>query len=332
MYISVKRATACLVLAMTLGLTACGQSEDFALKEYAPKSASSSIKAVSLGTSDSNSFDAKRVATQFPAGTKKVLVWYRWEGADKDSKVAIHWSMGNVSALQQGEAFGKESGTAAWVLEMGAGGDLPAAGYKVELLENGTIVTTIPFQVGAGGAAAPVALAQAQSEVDTVAEATLPAPADTPVAAAEPSAPLAPAVVPGAAAVLASADGERSGVRVEVTELKRSSGDTVNLKFVLINDSDAKFDFWGHYLGNDAIRTDYKGVGGVHLVDPVGKKKYLVVRDAEQKCMCSTEVADAAPKTRVNLWAKFPAPPADVQMVSIVIPHFSPMDDVSISQ
>lgn len=330
MHTSVKRATACLIFALALGLTACSPAEDFALKQYAPTSADASIKEVSLGTSDTNKFDDQRVATQFPAGTKKVLVWYRWEGADKDKEVAIHWSLDGTPVLQQGEALGKESGSAAWTLQLGAGGDLPSAGYKVELLENGAVVATIPFQVGGAGAAAPVVLAQATSPTSPD-DAPVPM-AEAPVPMAETPAPVAQAAAPTGPAVLASADGEKSGVRVEVTELKRSSGDTVNLKFVLINDSDEQFAFYGHYLGDSAVRSDHKSVGGVHLVDPAGKKKYLVVRDAEEKCVCSTDLADAKPKTRVNLWAKFPAPPAGVQKISIVIPHFSPMDDVPISQ
>lgn len=135
-----------------------------------------------------------------------------------------------------------------------------------------------------------------------------------------------------AATVLASAEGEKPGLRVEVTEFKRSSGDTVNLKFVLINDSDEHFSFSGGFLGEAGMGSDYRTIGGVHLVDPVGKKKYLVVRDAATKCVCSTEVQDVKPKARVNLWIKFPAPPADVQKFSIVVPHFSPMDDVPLSQ
>lgn len=324
---SVKQAVSCVVFTLVLGLAACGQAPDFALTEYAPKSSSASIKAVSLGTSDSNNFDSKRVATQFPAGTKKVLVWYRWEGADKDGKVAIHWTMDGAPVLQQGEAFGKESGSAAWILEMGAGGDLPPAAYKVELLENDAVVTTIPFQVGSAGAAPPVALVQ----VPATAANPSPAPADVPAPVAESPAAMAQAAAPSALAALASADGERSGARVEIIELKRSSGDTVSLKFVLINDSDGKFDFGSHYLGDGAVYSDYRSVGGVHLVDPAGKKKYLVVRDSESKCVCSTELATLEPKTRTNLWAKFPAPPVETQQVSIVVPHFSPMDDVPIS-
>ena len=148
----VKRAAACLLFLWVFGLSACGQAQDFALKEYAPKSPDASIKEVSLGTSDTNSFNAERVATEFPAGTKKVLVWYRWDGADKDKKVAIRWSLEGNVILEQGEAFGKTSGSAAWILAMGAGSGLPPGKYQVELFENESSVTTIPFQVTSASA------------------------------------------------------------------------------------------------------------------------------------------------------------------------------------
>lgn len=183
----------------------------------------------------------------------------------------------------------------------------------------------------------PPSDAVAPAPAQPVEPSTTPAPteamaSDATVAAGEPATTTSAAVTPAAATVLASADGEKAGVRVEVTELKRSSGDMVSLKFVLINDSAEDLNFGGGYLGQDGVASDYRTVGGVHLVDPVGKKKYLVVRDAETKCVCSTEMDNAKPKSRVNLWTKLPAPPADVQKVNIVIPHFSPMDDVPISQ
>jgi hypothetical protein len=126
--------------------------------------------------------------------------------------------------------------------------------------------------------------------------------------AAVPAAPAsAPAAaVAGALPAIATADGEKSGVRVEVTELKRSSGGTVNLKFAMINDSDAAVSFDYNFADKDHEVTDFGGIGGVHLVDPVGKKKYFV--------------------------AKFPAPPDDVQKISVMVPHFAPMDDVSLGR
>ena len=72
--------------------------------------------------------------------------------------------------------------------------------------------------------------------------------------------------------------------------------------------------------------------GGIHLIDPVGKKKYFVARDTEDKCVCSQKVADIPKGGRANVWAKFPSPPEDVTQLSIVIPHFSPLDDVPLSR
>jgi hypothetical protein len=141
------------------------------------------------------------------------------------------------------------------------------------------------------------------------------------------SAPVAQPATPGA---LASTDGEKAGTRIEIMELKRTSGGTVNLKFALVNNSDKRLGLPG-WLGDDKLTSDsYRSISGVHLIDPVNKKKYFVITDAEKKCVCSIEVADVDPGARVNLWAKFPAPPADVQKVSIEIPHFQPIDDVTI--
>jgi hypothetical protein len=77
---------------------------------------------------------------------------------------------------------------------------------------------------------------------------------------------------------------------------------------------------------------DFGSIGGVTLVDGANKKKYFVVRDTENTCLCSRELKDIPAKSRANVWAKFPAPPDDVQKISIVIPHFGPIDDVPISR
>ena len=141
-----------------------------------------------------------------------------------------------------------------------------------------------------------------------------------------------PKAGPASSAVLATADGESPGVRVEVTELKRVSGGTVNLKFVMINDSGKEVDFGYSFVDRSHDVVDFNSIGGVHLIDAAGKKKYFVVRDSEKKCVCSQGLKDLQPKGRTNLWAKFPAPPDNVEKISVVIPHFMPMDDVPIGR
>jgi len=134
------------------------------------------------------------------------------------------------------------------------------------------------------------------------------------------------------AAAIANADGERAGTRVDITELKRSGDNTLTLKFVMVNDSDKAIGF-GYDFGDKANEIkDHASIGGVTLVDSAGKKKYFVVRDTENNCLCSRDVKDITPGGRANLWAKFPAPPDDVQKISIVIPHFGPIDDAPISR
>ncbi len=154
--------------------------------------------------------------------------------------------------------------------------------------------------------------------------------AGTPAAAANANSADPSAAQPAAGPVLASTDGDKPGIRVEVVELKRTSGDTVNLKFTMINDSDQDMDF-GYDFGEGST-TDISTVAGAHLIDAAGKKKYFVVRDTENACLCSRGLKSIKPKTRANLFAKFPAPPDDVQKITVVIPHFIPMDDVPISR
>lgn len=132
-----------------------------------------------------------------------------------------------------------------------------------------------------------------------------------------------------APAVVATTDGEYPDVRAEVKELKRTSGNTITLKFVIINDSAERLDFGHNFVEKD---KGYGDIGGVHLIDAVGKKKYLVLRDTEDKCVCSAGMKSVEPGSRINLYAKFPAPPESVEKITIVIPHFIPMDDVPISK
>lgn len=162
-------------------------------------------------------------------------------------------------------------------------------------------------------------------------QAAAPAPAAATAAPAQPpSVAPAPQAAAPAKAALATAEGEKPGSRVEIQELKRVSGGTMMLRFALINEGDQTFSV-GYALGAGST-SDIATVGGVHLIEPVGKKKYLVVRDSENKCDCSRGVKDVAAKSRANLWARFPAPPENVEKIAVVVPTFSPMDDVPISR
>jgi hypothetical protein len=148
----------------------------------------------------------------------------------------------------------------------------------------------------------------------------------------EPPAPAPSTPPPPTAPIIASADGDTPGSKVEIHELKRTSGDTLTLRFSMVNSGDKAISFNYNFVEQGKDVVDFNSVGGVHLIDPVGKKKYFVVRDTEDQPSCSKGLRDLAPGGRSNLWSKFPAPPEGVQMISVVVPHFGPMDDVPIGR
>jgi hypothetical protein len=106
----------------------------------------------------------------------------------------------------------------------------------------------------------------------------------------------------------------------------------LTLKFAMVNDSAETLVFNYNYGDPQYSTIDFNTIAGVTLVDGTNKKKYFVVRDTENTCLCSRGLRDIPAKSRGNVWAKFPAPPDDVQKISIVIPHFGPIDDVAISR
>ncbi len=129
--------------------------------------------------------------------------------------------------------------------------------------------------------------------------------------------------LPAAAAELAG-QGQNPGSKVVVTSLTRDAGGTVTLRFQLANDGDAKVKTYG-------VLGQYFSLDAVSLIDAANKKKYLVVKDSEGKCLCSELKEDVNKGTRFNLWAKFPAPPAEVQKIGVIVPGFEPIESVPIT-
>ena len=120
--------------------------------------------------------------------------------------------------------------------------------------------------------------------------------------------------------------GEYPGITVAVQELK-SSSNALTLKFVMTNQS--KQEFAAYYTLHE---KEAHSVDGIHLIDPVGKKKYFVVRDSDGACLCSREIQGIAAGAQSVLWAKFPPPPDDVRKMTVEIPHFPPFEDVPVTR
>jgi hypothetical protein len=140
------------------------------------------------------------------------------------------------------------------------------------------------------------------------------------------------AVLPSGLAVAQDvlfAEGENPDIRIEVRDLKRGDGGVVTLRLRLVNGSGEPYDASCNMRepgGNDSCGE----FTGAYLLDAPNKKKYTVVRDSEKKCICSG-INAVEPGKKSNIWATYPAPPADVSKITVVVPLFEPIEGVPIT-
>jgi hypothetical protein len=153
-------------------------------------------------------------------------------------------------------------------------------------------------------------------------------------ATAAPQAPAGPVI---------DGEGVRSGWRFRFTidELKRS-GPTVivNAKIELLNgDDDDSWQIADAF--DDGVYQDLADGGsetghvfdGIALIDPQGRKKYLVARDSEGNCVCSNDLSDTFvnPGAPVTLQATLTAPPPTVKKVDVIVPRVKTFHDVPLT-
>jgi len=127
-------------------------------------------------------------------------------------------------------------------------------------------------------------------------------------------------------------DHEIEGVEVILMEVKRTSGDTITVKWRYRNKTKENKEL----LKSSSSWSDaYRFSLNAYLIDPVNKKKYLVLKDEKGNPIAARHelkqlVITLAPGQTISTWAKFPAPPAQVEKISIYIPSVPPFEDIPI--
>jgi hypothetical protein len=171
---------------------------------------------------------------------------------------------------------------------------------------------------------------------------TTPAPTETAAGTEATATPTPTATV--ATGPVAQGEGSADGGRFVfiITDLKRS-GPTVVLNATVSLAGDSPKDAVqvsstfsdGLFQELEGSEGDEEGdvFDGVALIDPEGRKKYLVARDSTGRCVCSNDlsaafVQDDAP---VNIQATLAAPPESVTTVDVVVPNVKTFTGVSLA-
>ena len=122
------------------------------------------------------------------------------------------------------------------------------------------------------------------------------------------------------------------GVDVALLEVKRTSGNTLTVKWEYRNKTNEKKQLTDERTGwIDPYRLSYQ----MYLLDTKNHVKYTVAQDETKHPIAGKHGAVnkyifIGPKQTLATWAKFAAPPADVVKVTVSIPGAAPFEDVTI--
>lgn len=145
---------------------------------------------------------------------------------------------------------------------------------------------------------------------------------------ASPAATANAAASPAAAVSTAQkADTEWDGISVELTSVTKGDGDTLTIKFKYTNSGSKQVNVGrvGQF-GHENIAAK------VYYIDPKNKKKYLVIKDtADAPVASNTKYLELEPGESKAGWLKLPAPPADVNAITVYLPGAPPFESVAIA-
>jgi len=129
------------------------------------------------------------------------------------------------------------------------------------------------------------------------------------------------------AGVIDTVDAEWSGVQTDLLEVRRMSDNTIRVRWRWRNTGDTEVVLYAHDAAGLLTSETY-------LLDPTNKKKHLVVTDAGGRPI-GTDIGSSfrvKPKESYAAWAKFPAPPANIEKITVVIAKTPAFEDVIIGK
>ncbi|MFE4382018.1 hypothetical protein [Streptomyces cyaneofuscatus] len=114
------------------------------------------------------------------------------------------------------------------------------------------------------------------------------------------------------------------GLTLVINQVKRDSGGFVTVQGVIKNEGtqSANTTAWA---GSETalLAANPNSVAGATLVDKVGKKRYYILRDTENRCLCTTGIPPLMAGKTTSVFMQFPSPPADATEVDFTLPTFA---------
>ncbi|GAA0392027.1 hypothetical protein [Streptomyces luteireticuli] len=110
-----------------------------------------------------------------------------------------------------------------------------------------------------------------------------------------------------------------NGVVVTIGSAVRDGGGFVTVQGSVTNRGKAVFDALEWRSKETGVKSR-SAISGASLVDDRSKKRYLVLRDTDGECLCTTGLTNIKPGESRPVFAQFPAPPSEVTAVDFQLP------------
>lgn len=114
-----------------------------------------------------------------------------------------------------------------------------------------------------------------------------------------------------------------NGIEIAVHSAVRDPGGFVSVSGTLSNKGERTFRALEWQSGETGIKSK-SSIAGATMVDTSGKKRYLVLRDTDGQCLCTTGLTGIKTDETRPVFAQFPAPPKDVKKIEFHVPSMSP--------
>ncbi|MEV0370449.1 hypothetical protein AB0I10_11560 [Streptomyces sp. NPDC050636] len=113
------------------------------------------------------------------------------------------------------------------------------------------------------------------------------------------------------------------GIVVTLHSVVRDTGGFVTVNGTVTNRGTRVFNAID-WRSNETEMQSRSSISGATLVDKAGKKRYLVLRDTNGECLCTTGLSGLRPGASSPIFAQFPAPPTKVTEVDFQLPTMPP--------
>ncbi|MFI2668010.1 hypothetical protein ACH5AU_00260 [Streptomyces albidoflavus] len=120
------------------------------------------------------------------------------------------------------------------------------------------------------------------------------------------------------------AEVQGNGITLTVTSAVRDSGGFLTVSGTVNNGTGG---IWvaGEWRSDETeLKKNGGSLAGASLVDPAGKKKYLVLRDTSGRCLCTKFEGGIEQGKTVDWFAQFPSPSGEISKAEFQVPTMPP--------